>query len=140
MKKPARTLQTDCLKPAFLTACVQFNQGDYFDCHETLEDHCWRPCNDKTDTSFFQGLIQLAVARHHAANHNLTGARRLCDKALSHLVPLSQSKQLTKSAMHWLNLTQLVTDTLAWQSQINNMSLITNSPPKNDELLFIVLI
>jgi hypothetical protein len=57
----------------------QFNEGCFFECHDTLEE-LWSelrgPCRD-----FFQGLIQVAVAFYHLGNGNRTGALSLLERA-----------------------------------------------------------
>ena len=57
---------------AFRRGVAQFNDGFFFECHDTLED-VWSgvrgPARD-----FFQGLIQVAVGFQHLANGNLRGA------------------------------------------------------------------
>ena len=52
-----------------------FNAGEYFACHDVLEDF-WSEltCPEKP---FFQGLIQAAVALFHFEEGNLGGARRM---------------------------------------------------------------
>jgi predicted transcriptional regulator len=52
-------------RAAFARGVAEFNEGRYFDCHDTLEE-IWQglrgPARD-----FLQGLIQVAVAFHHLA-------------------------------------------------------------------------
>lgn len=50
-----------------------FNQGKYFESHEILEE-LWRKTSGKKKR-FYQGLIQAAVALHHAKNQNAPGAQ-----------------------------------------------------------------
>ena len=56
-----------------------FNQGDFFEAHEVLED-VWRaaPAEEK---KFLQGLIQVAVGLHHHSRGNVAGARSLLARA-----------------------------------------------------------
>jgi len=60
-----------------------FNQGDFFQAHEALED-VWRaaPAGEK---KFLQGLIQVAVALHHHGNGNSAGARSVLRRAFRNL-------------------------------------------------------
>lgn len=53
-------------------AVSQFNDGRYFECHETLED-AWRMETDVHWRNFLQGFIHLAVALHHARRNNSVG-------------------------------------------------------------------
>lgn len=64
---------------------AEFNQGKYFDCHETLE-RCWQEQGllpeaggEKMDPhrQWVQGLIQISVAYHHLERGNVKGARKL---------------------------------------------------------------
>jgi uncharacterized protein len=53
-------------------------QGEYFAAHESLED-AWRAASpDERD--FFQGLVHVAVAWHHAA---VTGRAVACERQLA---------------------------------------------------------
>jgi hypothetical protein len=55
-----------------LQAFGEFNRGDWFDCHETLED-LWTGTEGEM-RCFYQGLLQIAVALHHWKNGNFGGA------------------------------------------------------------------
>jgi predicted metal-dependent hydrolase len=60
-----------------------FNQGEYFDAHEVLED-VWRAA-PAAEKKFLQGLIQAAVALHHYSRGNVVGARSLLARAQRNL-------------------------------------------------------
>ena len=55
-----------------LGAIDQFNRGEWFECHETLEELWVGEKGELKD--FYQGVLQLAVALHHWRNGNLKGA------------------------------------------------------------------
>ncbi len=57
---------------ALLRAMGEFNRGDWFECHETLED-LWVG-TDGEPRNFYQGILQVAVALHHWRNGNFGGA------------------------------------------------------------------
>lgn len=59
----------------FLDGIDYFNRGEFFECHEVWEA-LWNQCAEG-DRRFFQGLIQAAVALHHACQQNVVGARKL---------------------------------------------------------------
>lgn len=65
---------------AFRRGVAEFNDGLFFECHDTLEE-LWSglrgPARD-----FFQGLIQVAVAFHHVGNGNAPGAASMIERAL----------------------------------------------------------
>ena len=55
-----------------LLAVRQFNEGEWFECHETLEELWVGTQGELRD--FYQGFLQLAVALHHLQDGNLKGA------------------------------------------------------------------
>ena len=63
----------------FYRALDEYNDGYYFESHETLED-LWMvtPLPDRT---FFQGVIQLAAAFVHFYRHEYPGILKLLDAA-----------------------------------------------------------
>jgi predicted metal-dependent hydrolase len=73
----------DTLPPALRRGVDEFNQAYFFEAHETLED-LWRETHGPLRT-FYQGLIQLAVALYHLSNGNRRGARNLFEKGLAKL-------------------------------------------------------
>ena len=58
----------------------EFNRGEYFECHETLED-VWM-LETGRDKRFYQGLIQLSVGFFHLLNRNLRGAASQWEKGM----------------------------------------------------------
>jgi predicted metal-dependent hydrolase len=67
----------------FKEAIAQFNNGDYYNCHDTLET-IW---NDawQSDRAFYQGILQIAVGLYHLKNHNWHGAAILLGEGTSRL-------------------------------------------------------
>lgn len=57
-----------------------FNQQDFFNCHEVLED-VWRGQADP-ERILTQGIIQIAVAFYHAGRANFVGAEKLLIRGL----------------------------------------------------------
>ena len=72
----------------FYGALEQFNDGYWFESHETLED-LWQvtPLPERT---FFQGVIQAAAAFVHFARGEYPGILKLLDAALDKLRPFTQ--------------------------------------------------
>jgi uncharacterized protein len=62
---------------------AQFNQGLFFECHDTLED-VWTGVRGPS-RDFFQGLIQVAVGFYHLSNDNRGGAATLLRRGLGRL-------------------------------------------------------
>jgi uncharacterized protein len=73
----------DTLPLALRQGVDEFNRAHFFEAHETLED-LWRETHGPLRT-FYQGLIQLAVAFYHLSNDNRRGARNLLEKGLAKL-------------------------------------------------------
>lgn len=66
----------------------QWQRGEYFACHETLEELWRREASDAKP--FYQGLIHGAVALHHAESKNVIGATRQLEKARRRLAPFGE--------------------------------------------------
>ncbi len=54
----------------FLTAIKLFNDKEYFECHEVLEDIWFDVRDDSRD--FYQGLLHVAVGLYHLTKKNNT--------------------------------------------------------------------
>lgn len=67
----------------FEAAIAQFNSGDYYACHDTLEaiwNDAWQ-----SDRAFYQGILQIAVGLYHLKNQNWHGAAILLGEGTSRL-------------------------------------------------------
>ena len=51
---------------------AQFNQQDFYACHDTLEA-IWMEAIPE-EKNFYQGILQIAVGCYHLGNHNWNGA------------------------------------------------------------------
>ena len=58
--------------PEFKQAIAEFNQQQFYACHDTLEA-IWVEAPE-TDKRFYQGILQVAVGCYHLSNDNLKGA------------------------------------------------------------------
>jgi len=67
-------------REAFDRGVREFNEGYYFECHDTLED-LWSGLRGES-RDFFQGLIQVAVGCYHLGNGNRAGAASMFGRAL----------------------------------------------------------
>lgn len=79
---------------AFQEAVTLFNQGDFFECHEVLED-LWRPLSPSCEKTFLQGLLQVGVGFHHWRNGNLTGAKNLLEAGCEKLNQVSKERYIS---------------------------------------------
>lgn len=73
----------DGLPEKYLEGIRLFNEEEFFECHDVLEELWSETMGD--ERSFLQGLIQASVALFHFGNGNLGGARKLFDSAWQRL-------------------------------------------------------
>lgn len=59
----------------------RFNQGEYYECHDLLEE-IWL---EQKSNKFLQGLLQLAVGIYHFECGNIKGARWMFTSARNYL-------------------------------------------------------
>lgn len=69
--------------PEFNQAIVEFNQQQFYACHDTLEA-IWVEA-EAADKRFYQGILQVAVGCYHLSNDNLRGAIILLGEAVKRL-------------------------------------------------------
>lgn len=74
---------TEEVESAFWDGVAQFNQQEFYACHDTLEA-IWMEAMDPQRT-FYQGILQIAVALYHLGNANLRGATILLGEGLNRL-------------------------------------------------------
>jgi hypothetical protein len=66
--------------PRLVEGLHLFNQGDYFECHEVIEE-AWN--EEKTPVRMmYQGISQIGVACYHVQNKNWRGAMKLLDRGM----------------------------------------------------------
>jgi hypothetical protein len=69
----------------------EFNRGEYYECHETLEREWLRESGPIR--VLWQGILQVGVGLHHARADNLSGARRVLARGkfkLLHFLPAAR--------------------------------------------------
>ena len=72
-----------CFRPPpdeFDTAIAQFNRGQWYACHETLEELWIGETGRKRH--LYQGILQVAVALHHWQENNHAGAIFLLEQGV----------------------------------------------------------
>jgi len=67
----------------FWQAVEEFNTGQFYACHDTLEA-LWIEATEPEKT-FYQGILQIAVALYHLGNRNLRGAMILLGEGSNRL-------------------------------------------------------
>ncbi|MGF1493024.1 MAG: DUF309 domain-containing protein [Microcoleaceae cyanobacterium] len=61
----------DEIPAGFWQGVEQFNQGEYYACHDTLEA-LWMEAMEP-EKRFYQGILQVAVGLYHLSNENWRG-------------------------------------------------------------------
>jgi predicted metal-dependent hydrolase len=77
-----------CLEPPppqLLEGIAQFNRGEFFEQHETLE-LLWR-AEPRDIRYLYQGILQIGIGFEHLRRRNPRGARRLWRRGISYLEP-----------------------------------------------------
>lgn len=73
------------LPASFWEGVREFQQGKFYECHDTLEA-LWIEAQEPNKT-FFQGILQIAVACYHLGNQNWRGAVILLGEGIRRLSP-----------------------------------------------------
>ena len=73
-------------EPSFEDAVALFNRGEFFECHEVLED-LWRPLAPGPEKTFLQGLLQVGVGFHHLTKRNYRGVDKVLTRGINYLQP-----------------------------------------------------
>src|SRR5215213_9676521 len=77
--------------PALIDAIAQFNRGEFFEQHETLE-LLWRA--ERRDIRYlYQGILQIGVAFHHLGRLNHHGTVYMLTRGSNYLTPFAPSCQ-----------------------------------------------
>ncbi|MCF2150941.1 DUF309 domain-containing protein [Desmonostoc muscorum LEGE 12446] len=63
---------SETMPQEFWQGIEQFNSGEFYACHDTLEA-LWIEASEPEKT-FYQGILQIAVALYHLENRNWRGA------------------------------------------------------------------
>ncbi|BAY77379.1 hypothetical protein NIES25_38410 [Nostoc linckia NIES-25] len=63
---------SETMPQEFWQGIEQFNSGQFYACHDTLEA-LWIEASEP-EKSFYQGILQIAVALYHLENRNWRGA------------------------------------------------------------------
>ncbi len=74
---------TTALPTSFWLGVDQFNQHQFYACHDTLED-LWMDAASPEKT-FYQGILQISVALYHLGNRNWQGTVTLLGEGIQRL-------------------------------------------------------
>ncbi|MEH1790192.1 DUF309 domain-containing protein [Nostoc sp.] len=109
---------SETIPQEFWQGVEQFNSGQFYACHDTLEA-LWIEAGEPEKT-FYQGILQIAVALYHLENRNWRGAVILLGEGSNRLrrYPSSYSgvdvdELLSQSAVLLTTLQQIGQDLIA---------------------------
>jgi predicted metal-dependent hydrolase len=77
--------------PQLLEGVAQFNRGEYFEQHETLE-LLWR-AETRPVRRLYQGILQIGVAFYHLQRSNYHGAVYMLTRGAAYLQPFTPACQ-----------------------------------------------
>ena len=101
----------DTYEPRYLAGILFFNRQDFFEAHEVWES-LWQDCCGP-ERSFYQGLIQAAVALFHFGNGNLRGAAKLYRSSRAYMEPYGSPYLGLDSADFWARMERCFAPVLA---------------------------
>jgi uncharacterized protein len=99
------------LSPEYLRGIELFNTGQFFDCHEVLED-IWRVATGE-EREILHALIQAAVALHHLERGNLRGANSVLSRSIRRLGALPELVMGVETRIFARELSEYVSDSTA---------------------------
>ncbi len=76
----------DRATPEMVRAFQQFNRGEYWHQHETLEI-IWRAEADESIRNFYKGILQVGVGFHHITRRNYRGVVKVLTRGINYLRP-----------------------------------------------------
>jgi predicted metal-dependent hydrolase len=95
----------------FWQGVEQFNQGQFYACHDTLEA-LWMEASEPQRT-FYQGILQIAVSLYHLSNCNWRGAVILLGEGINKLQRYSPTHA-------GIDVAELVTSSAALLAKLQN--------------------
>lgn len=111
---------TDVMPAEFWQGIEQFNQHQFYACHDTLEA-LWMEASEPEKT-LYQGILQIAVALYHLENQNLRGAIILLGEGTNRL-------RRYPPDFAGLNLDLLLQDSQTLQAILQQRQIATAGPP-----------
>jgi uncharacterized protein len=122
---------SSALPAEFWQGIEQFNQGEFYACHDTLEA-IWIPALEP-EKQLYQGIIQIAVALYHLSNGNWRGTVILMGEGLNRLrhypddhegLDLGELRSMIATLLEVIqNLGPERVNELVWQSALGDSSI-----------------
>ncbi len=83
---PSRDECSRSPSPEMRKAFEQFNRGEFWEQHETLEN-VWRAEPDSSIRNFYKGIIQVGVGFYHLTRNNYAGVMKVLARGINYLKP-----------------------------------------------------
>lgn len=83
---PGRDCCSRAPTPQMIHAFRQFNRGEYWEQHETLET-IWRAERDPSIRNFYKGILQIGVGFYHLRRGNYNGVVKVLGRGINYLKP-----------------------------------------------------
>jgi hypothetical protein len=127
---------TDSVPQAFWQGVDEFNQQDFYACHDTLEA-LWMEAPEP-DKRFYQGVLQIAVGCYHLGNHNGRGAMILLGEGIKRLkdyLPIYGQIDVSQLLAESGELLSLLQQTDSWNSSHAQAPLYNGGVPRDPDRL-----
>jgi predicted metal-dependent hydrolase len=98
--------------PELALGIEQFNRGEFFEQHETLE-LLWRDTRTP-DRGLYHGILQIGVGLHHWRERNFHGASVLLEEGIERLRPFAP-------ACHGVDVASLIADATAARERLASL-------------------
>ncbi|MCL1990115.1 MAG: DUF309 domain-containing protein [Defluviitaleaceae bacterium] len=99
-------------EPALIDYLVEFHaKRDYFECHEVLEER-WKEDVKADRQLYWVALIQVAVGNYHYRRNNLSGAKKMLERAIEKIK--ATTPQLEQLGLQVTKLLERVEQQVVW--------------------------
>ena len=112
----------------YLQGIEHFNVCDFYESHEVWEA-LWADYKGPSRT-FYQGLIQAAVALHHFGNGNVRGARKLYFSTRKYLEPFCPWHEGIDMDQFLAQLERCFADVIASEEEFPEIEIVPDTIPE----------
>ena len=112
IEEPLRARCDEAAPPELIEGIKQFNSGEFFEQHETLE-LLWRDTRTP-DRALYHGILQVGVGFHHWRRGNFHGATVLIDEGIERLRPFAPT-------CHAVDVARLIADATRARDRLRSL-------------------
>lgn len=113
---------------AFWRAVGEFNRGEYFECHETLEE-LWRPLAPSAEKELYQGVLQVGVGLYHLGRGNRRGAVNVMGMGLERLEVLVERGE-AETLGSWMDVKRFSEESRRAFEALQGLERLEDFPPQ----------